>query len=295
MKLNFSFGISTLFLLICLIGNLSGCKKDVCDGVVCLNNGQCNGEGECICMAGFSGENCQIADSTEPCQNVSCYNGGTCVNGVCFCPSGWTGDDCLTPIVSNPCTTVNCQNGGTCVNGTCNCPPGWTGAYCQTATGTNPCSNVNCQNGGACVNGTCNCPIGWTGTLCQTPANPSSITITKAEVLEFPPTDSGSSWDFWDGADMYLYLCSGGNCYETPRFENASDNVIHIYNNINYTVTNINGSISITAYDKDTDFDDVMASVTLNVNSLLDEKPASITLSNSSNSFSLKLYLTYAY
>lgn len=34
----------------------------------------------------------------------------------------------------NPCENVTCQNGGTCVNGSCNCPDGYEGANCQTAS-----------------------------------------------------------------------------------------------------------------------------------------------------------------
>ncbi len=34
----------------------------------------------------------------------------------------------------NPCENVTCQNGGTCVNGSCNCPDGYEGNNCQTAS-----------------------------------------------------------------------------------------------------------------------------------------------------------------
>ncbi len=30
----------------------------------------------------------------EPCKNVVCYNGGTCVDGLCKCPAGFNGTDC---------------------------------------------------------------------------------------------------------------------------------------------------------------------------------------------------------
>ncbi len=30
----------------------------------------------------------------DRCSNVTCQNGGSCVNGYCSCPSGWEGDHC---------------------------------------------------------------------------------------------------------------------------------------------------------------------------------------------------------
>lgn len=38
---------------------------------------------------------------TDPCEDVVCYNFGTCVDGECACPPGYIGEDCtenLTPI-----------------------------------------------------------------------------------------------------------------------------------------------------------------------------------------------------
>lgn len=36
--------------------------------------------------------------STDPCEDVTCKNGGTCINGVCNCPSGYTGSSCETRV-----------------------------------------------------------------------------------------------------------------------------------------------------------------------------------------------------
>jgi hypothetical protein len=33
----------------------------------------------------------------------------------------------------DPCEEIVCQNGGTCVDGTCNCPEGFAGTLCETA------------------------------------------------------------------------------------------------------------------------------------------------------------------
>lgn len=35
-------------------------------------------------------------EDPDPCEGVTCLNGGTCVNGECDCPEGYTGPDCGT-------------------------------------------------------------------------------------------------------------------------------------------------------------------------------------------------------
>ena len=35
----------------------------------------------------------------DPCNGVTCLNGGICVNGFCVCDVGWTGADCNTAII----------------------------------------------------------------------------------------------------------------------------------------------------------------------------------------------------
>ncbi|UTW64500.1 hypothetical protein KFE98_10290 [bacterium SCSIO 12741] len=67
----------------------------------------------------------------DKCEEVSCSNGGVCVDGTCECPSGFSGENCQT---EDKCITsgVSCQNGGTCVNGACDCPDGFTGTNCET-------------------------------------------------------------------------------------------------------------------------------------------------------------------
>jgi hypothetical protein len=34
----------------------------------------------------------------DPCENISCLNGGYCANGDCVCPQGYTGPDCSQQI-----------------------------------------------------------------------------------------------------------------------------------------------------------------------------------------------------
>lgn len=35
-----------------------------------------------------------ISCSSDPCDDISCFNGGICTEGMCDCPAGWTGADC---------------------------------------------------------------------------------------------------------------------------------------------------------------------------------------------------------
>jgi hypothetical protein len=80
-----------LLLIITLsIAILSGCKNDPCEGIECLNEGNCL-NGECYCPDGYSGVNCEIFN---PCHNVTCQNNGTCADGKCNCPEGYVGDLC---------------------------------------------------------------------------------------------------------------------------------------------------------------------------------------------------------
>jgi len=72
-----------------------------------------------------------LASCGDPCDDVACQNGGTCIEGDCSCPSGFSGTTCQ---IEDLCITqpINCQNGGTCVNGSCDCPAGYTGTNCQS-------------------------------------------------------------------------------------------------------------------------------------------------------------------
>lgn len=98
-------------LLSCLLAfsfSFESCTKNPCDGVICLNGGQCS-NGTCQCPSGYSGTQCQNFD---PCANITCYNGGTCANGLCNCPTGYSGSDCSTVLnpVSMTITSINVTN-----------------------------------------------------------------------------------------------------------------------------------------------------------------------------------------
>lgn len=94
-------------LILCLISAslFCACKKekepeivDPCENTICQNNGICV-DGDCDCLPGTSGVNCEIID---PCYNVDCFNGGNCESGTCNCPSGYSGDQCenYTPVAT---------------------------------------------------------------------------------------------------------------------------------------------------------------------------------------------------
>lgn len=39
-----------------------------------------------------------IVTAADPCDGVTCYNGGTCINGTCSCPQGYTGPACESQV-----------------------------------------------------------------------------------------------------------------------------------------------------------------------------------------------------
>lgn len=37
-------------------------------------------------------------ENTDPCDEITCFNGGTCNSGTCNCPTGYTGTQCQTQL-----------------------------------------------------------------------------------------------------------------------------------------------------------------------------------------------------
>ena len=108
-----------------------------------------------------------------------CQNNGTCV-GVdqCICLPGWTGQFCEQAICTNPCNPI----GGNCTApDTCSCFYGWTDNLCHTRKSFIIKISISfslflpavcvdpCINGGNCTGpDTCTCDeIDWTGRTCS--------------------------------------------------------------------------------------------------------------------------------
>ena len=71
-----------------------------------------------------------IYPGCNPCEDVSCINGGVCIEGTCECEDGYYGDQCEE---YDACYRNPCQNGGSCNSVTtfCDCPGPYTGADCS--------------------------------------------------------------------------------------------------------------------------------------------------------------------
>ncbi|MDX2245718.1 MAG: hypothetical protein SF052_03015 [Bacteroidia bacterium] len=73
----------------------------------------------------------------------------------------------------DPCETLTCDNGGVCLDGKCDCPEEFIGPTCSIKL--DPCLQKPCSEAGteACIagnNGTavCDCKLGYEGNLCET-------------------------------------------------------------------------------------------------------------------------------
>lgn len=87
---------------------------DYCVDNPCGENGVCvNGASSytCDCNSGFSGSQCQDADTTDACDEIECQNGGVCMDGACSCLNDYTGEHCEISPVSSNCEALEAENG----------------------------------------------------------------------------------------------------------------------------------------------------------------------------------------
>eukprot|EP00392_Amoebophrya_sp_AT5.2_P014371 g14520.t1 len=133
----------------------------------CQGRGLCDGEGKCVCAAGYSGDDCGVRDCA-----FDCGAHGSCAaeTATCSCETGWTGPNCRDPDCKN-----GCSGKGECVfamndsPGECRCAAGFAGDDCSVVsfeTTLATCPN-NCSGNGLCMAGTCSCSPGFFGAACE--------------------------------------------------------------------------------------------------------------------------------
>lgn len=122
------------------LGRYCEVKERKCDSSPCQHGATCTdipGGFYCTCLAGFTGNTCNVTTGTDGCDSVICLNGGRCHHvgnlSKCICPEGYHGHRCENK--SDRCQSSTCHNGGTCVdNGEllfCKCAVGFIGKYCE--------------------------------------------------------------------------------------------------------------------------------------------------------------------
>ncbi|KAI6649065.1 Protein jagged-1a-like [Oopsacas minuta] len=151
-----------------------------------LIGGRCQLPGECNCLTGYSGNNC---DTTDYClvKGNPCTNEGVCVptgnyTYICECSSGYQGDHCDFMACPNTgCgASLPCGNNGMCSNITtgvhCMCDSGYIGRCCDTLINyclENPCPHGVCQN--MIGDYVCTCDAGYSGKDCDMPIDECGI------------------------------------------------------------------------------------------------------------------------
>lgn len=198
------------------------------------------------------------------------------------------------PIV-DPCANITCLNGGTCVNGTCNCPPGYSGTLCEDY---DPCATVTCLNGGTCANGICNCPPGYSGSDCSVVLTPVSVTINQVIITNYPATQSsGAGWDLTTGPDVFISINAGTSSNQNSfvsgfTYSNATSNSLTYSSGFPIILSNPNSSYCLGIWDADSpDPDDFMAGVYFTPNNYSSGFPPSISLTTAS--LSATFYITW--
>lgn len=123
---------------------------------------------------------------------------------------------------------------------------------------------------------------------------PVKILINKITVTRFPQLNAGSTWDFFDGPDIYPVIGSWSG-YAQNADNATSSNQYNFIPSPSIEITNLNGVKIIELYDFDsTSGNDFMGSVNFVPNNKIDGKPESFTV-DAGGSVAFILYVDYVY
>jgi hypothetical protein len=170
---------------------------------------------------------------------------------------------------------------------------------------SDPCEDIVCLNDGVCVDGTCDCPEGYWGNDCSIENTPSSITITKVTVVNFPSTDGGENWDpsFCGGsrADIFVIIVDANDnqYYGSEFYEDAVPGAKQEFtHNLPYTVHGNLNDHRIRLYDYDTGScapSDYIGGYIFNYHYSGENFPRKLTITNSSSNLHFELDLEYSF
>ena len=166
----------------------------------------------------------------------------------------------------------------------------------MTSCKKDPCDKVACLNGGTCANGICNCPTGYTGSNCGTEKTPTSVTVSKIILTNYPMVDGGGvGWDLSNGPDVFLSINQGSTANNVQFSGIAYDvtgSTITYITNFPYNFLNPSNTYTIGLWDYDsTSADDYMGGIFFTPNNYKSGFPATINLTYSS--ISMTLYVTW--
>ncbi len=182
---------------------------------------------------------CLCWSCKDPCKDLDCQNGGSCVefdSGIvqCACPDGFTGEFCEEAI---PCFNFTCPDNVTTDSPVynaatdsceCICADGFFGEFCE-----DPCENINCNTGNCITNelgvASCDCPDGFFGEFCQNSCEDINcqnggicIETESGEVVCDCP--DGFSGEFCEeGVECFGVVCPENVTEDSPIYDAVDD------------------------------------------------------------------------